>query len=127
MAGVAVVALLLSGCGGSEAESAPSKYASSSPEYQLASIDDHGGKPSNSQVERYVAVLDQLQRICTDSRRQLANWASDIKADISPRDSESHLLALALEQAKRAAAEGAMRSSCHEAFLLVGVAAKGGA
>jgi uncharacterized protein YceK len=125
--GVAVGALLLSGCGSSESESTPSKYASSSPEYQLALIDDHGGKPSDSQVERYVSVLDQLQRICTDSRRQLADWASSIKADINPRDSEAHLLGLAVEQAKRAEAQGAVRSGCHEVFLLVGVAAKGGA
>jgi hypothetical protein len=39
--------------------------------------------------------------------------ASDIKASINPNDSEMHLLGLALEQAKRAEARGATRSSCH--------------
>jgi hypothetical protein len=57
------------GCGSSTESSEPSKYSSSSPEYRLASIDDHGGKPSDEQVTRDVALLNQLQHLCTDSKR----------------------------------------------------------
>jgi hypothetical protein len=125
---VAVIALSAAGCGsGTEASETSSKFSSSSPEYQLASIDLHGGKPSDEEVERYVSVLDQLQHLCTDSKQQLADWASGIKTDIAPRDSEMRLLSLALEQVRRVEAKGATRSSCREVFLVVGVAAKGGA
>ena len=120
-------AMLVVGCGGAETTSTPSKYSSTSPEYELAKIDEHAGTPSDSQVERYASVLDQLQRRCTDPRVQLADWASSIKANLNPSDSEMHLLSLALEQANRVAAKGAVQSSCHEVFLVVGVAAKGGA
>jgi hypothetical protein len=122
-----LVAVVLAGCASSQAE--PAKYARSSPEYQLAVIDHHGAQPTNSQVEPYVTVLNQLQARCTDSRRQLTEWASDIKENFTG-DSEMHLLKMALEQVDRANAvigPSARRGSCKEVFLLVGVAAKEGA
>lgn len=109
------------GCGQVAVHS--SRYAASSPEYQLAKIDGHGAEPSDEQVGRYVSILDQLQRRCTDSRRQLADWASAIKANFT-RDSEMDLLESALEQADRVEAQGARRSSCREIFVIIGVAAK---
>jgi hypothetical protein len=122
------VALLMEvafvGCG-QVAAPPSSRYAASSPEYQLAKIDGHGAEPSDEQVGRYASILDQLQRRCADSRRQLADWASAIKANFT-RDSEMGLLESALEQANGAEAQGARRSSCREVFVIIGVAAKGG-
>jgi hypothetical protein len=122
------IAVVLTGCASQrELEPEPAKYARSSPEYQLAEIDKHGGQPTNSEVERYVAVLNELRGRCTDSRRQLTEWASDIKANFTS-DSEMHLLEMAVEQVDRVDVQlgPGRHGSCKEIFLVVGVAAKEG-
>jgi hypothetical protein len=117
-----VIVVALVGCGSSSTLSASSaRYASSSPEYLLAVIDLNKPTATDAQVTPYATALDSLQRDCTNSRVQLADYATTLHQHF-PHASALHILDIALGAAGQAISKGAHRSNCEEAFAVAGVA-----
>ena len=110
-----MAALSVLGCGSTSNDDPARRYAETSPEYKLASLDTEEPAPSDKMIEPYARELDLLRRRCEETRAHLAELAVTV-VDRAADENVATTNFNVLRGVRKSFSNGASRGTCRKSF-----------